>query len=142
MFFTPEHYGHLTMTIVDFYVYALPDKEAYPPPGAWVAENQLLFDNWDPYLATYKLPDCRRRRSPTILLEESKLQYIMPADLNFRIFDKATNKLVFRMVRNFCPNQPFLDHGREVVHETVTTKKCIRVRVLPLIPSNVTHLIC
>lgn len=140
MFFTPEHYGHLIMTIVNFYVDALPDREAYPPPGTWVAENQLLFDNWDDYLATYRLPDCRRRRSPLILLDESKLQYIMPVDLNFQIFDKGTNRLIFRMVREFCPDQPFLDHGREVIHETVTTKKSIRVRILILVLGSETHL--
>lgn len=127
IFFTPTHYGYLTMTMFDFYVDALPPGQEYPPRGGWVAENDLLFKLWVHYLATMKLPDKRRVRPPTHLLDHSKLKYDMPADLNFQIFDRATGELVFRMVRNFCPDPELLDHGREVVYRAATTKKSVRV---------------
>jgi hypothetical protein len=140
MFRNPRHYEDFSQTVAILSYTALPKGEAYPPPGHWVAEDAEVHGIWKPYMETVKLPDARRKRSPTHLLEHGRLQGVIPAEVNCIIQDKTTGEPVFAMFRNFCPTKEILDWARELVYEAVTTRKDIRVSsefsTFPLLLSN------
>ncbi|KAF6742377.1 hypothetical protein DFP72DRAFT_184327 [Ephemerocybe angulata] len=100
---------------------------AYPPAGWHVAEDPELHQMWSTYLANCEQPDKRKPRRPVHLLDTSKLQKDIPAELNCILRDRKTDELVAVVVRNFSGNEELLRWAKTVITEAVTTRKSVRL---------------
>lgn len=119
-------------TIGVFHLPRLPDGHEYPPRRHWVARDAASAKKWGAYMASTPLPDKRkptRRLFAPIVIDKSRLQMIIPAEVSCIIKDAATGDVVFAVFRNFCGVLPILRWAKDIVRLANTTRKSVRVRV-------------
>lgn len=121
-------------TVAVFQVRRLPKGEEYPPRKHWVAASAASAKQWGRYMATAPLPDKRkttRRLYAPLVIDKSRLQFVIPADVSCIIKDADTGVVVFAVFRKFCGVLTILRWAKEIVRLANATRKSVRVSAAP-----------
>lgn len=130
---SPSRLDAFRNSILVVYLSRLPDHKEYPPRHHWVAANARSAALWGRYFANTPLPDPRKPKRqwyPPIVIDRSRLQYVIPADVSCVIKDKDSKEVVFAVYRNFCGDPNILHFAKDTVEYACHTRKSVRVRLL------------
>lgn len=110
--------------------YSLPKltaKKAYPPWGVWPCDDEEILEIWDDHIRFGRQHDRRLKRHPPMLIDESALELVIPADQSCVVVDSKTKEIVLIVLRDFVATKSVREWLSEVVEVACDTRKCIRV---------------
>lgn len=108
--------------------YSLPKlKKAYPPRGVWPCDSGNILDIWDDHIRFGKQHDKRLKRHPPMVIPESNMDLVIPADQSCVVVDSKTKEIVLIVLRNFVATKSVREWLSEVIAVACDTRKCIRV---------------